>query len=1321
MDSNIFILGQPALYLPYYNYYYYRNQAQLQQLLAYSQYPMTSQQLTQIQQLLTSQQQPQTSSLSSAASTLSALQLQQAAAAGGVLSASSLNPQQQYHYYQQYLTDPSFATLSQQQQQYIIQQMQQLQQQAQQYQLSSQQLTSQNTQQQLLQQQAAQQYSQQLQLQQQQQQYQNQQLYMQAQQATVAPNNSADKQELNKNECICNSCDRLYRDLNKIREEERFNKAIQCVTCNNKFHPTCVKVSVNSEQARIYECPICTLEKLDPLNKPVEVIQPPTIISGQGCITYFQVSNELYLKLGKKNHSVEIRCIRIDGTKNMYETTWPDSGECSLNNQKLKEYQPLQQNSSLKKRKDEKYTLKDVSMIQKGLNLIQIKENIHQNTKSSYRIDPNSIHVFAIYLVRKVPHAEFISTIPIRSEEECKEIIRQQFIQANKRKKLKILLEQKKQQQLHNQVQSDDQKNQNEQKDTEKDKELENGNQVNGKQAGEAIEIEENAQNESKPDEEQKQSSNTNHSEESQNLQAQTGEASENQAKSGEQVENDNNMAIEEQANGDQEKAKTDDQQQDTQEKQKIDIEEEQQEKKEDKKEEKEEEIELKKVEEEQDKNQQNPSEKTEEKKLTYVDVDLSEINDKDEDKNFIQDEDDDEDAGFKIDKLNVSLNCTFGFNTIKTPAKGKYCKHVQCFSLENMILITEATVPRKWKCPICKLKCYDIVIDSYMQKIINSFKEQNLNVTEISFDQEANYEIHKLKKESDDEDDFDDEIGTKPATNNTTTSTAAASQVEANKENKAEVDNQKPTENQNQEKSDQKDDQQASDSNKQGEGEKKKKKVSNDDPVIIVDEDEDESEQKKKQLQMKLNLIAGENAQVNGKNEKEQAAQISQDGKEINDQEKQQAMNIENHNNEGKENEEKSANEANKGGEMTKEKVEIPDSFFKLKEKLQQSIQSSANIYSDDYTYEEFFETQAEKIQELKLKSVRQSCRNKITKNLKKHYPELVNLIKKDATAQLIASLDQYEQNNSRRNNLYINDYSKILNSTGQISKETATIKNKGLNKSSSTGLHTAATSATLQLPSTLYGYDILGTQSLIPQFSSNSFNLFASRNPSTYNFIPITSQATSASVGASGAAPASSSTNLNSFVAPLTANTAASTNPTTAATTTTAAPGTANPSASTAAATQQYYQLLEQQNDFSNMFNQFQFGFGGQSNQLSNLFNIAQLTQPSAYSASSATDPTSLYNLYMNSGAYANLLGGQSNIAFPNTPNTSAQTNSQTTQKKQKQKSSSSAAKKSSTSQGASQSANNTAAGSNKSAAVTQEVVNKGKADDPICLEDD
>lgn len=103
----------------------------------------------------------------------------------------------------------------------------------------------------------------------------------------------------------------------------------------------------------------------------------PTVLSGAGALANLTVSNELYIKLGKKNNAVELRCIRLDGTKNMYETTWPDSAECILNGHRLKEFTPLQQNSSLKKRKDERLLLKDVSLLRKGDNLLTFRENIH--------------------------------------------------------------------------------------------------------------------------------------------------------------------------------------------------------------------------------------------------------------------------------------------------------------------------------------------------------------------------------------------------------------------------------------------------------------------------------------------------------------------------------------------------------------------------------------------------------------------------------------------------------------------------------------------------------------------------------------------------------------------------------------------------------------------------------------------------------------------------------------------------------------------------------------------------------------------------------
>ncbi len=71
----------------------------------------------------------------------------------------------------------------------------------------------------------------------------------------------------------------------------------------------------------------------------------------------------------------------------MYETSWPDLGEMEMNDHKLLEFKPLQNNSSLKKRKDEKYYLRDPKLINLGPNFIVCKEeSFEKEQKAQYRI-----------------------------------------------------------------------------------------------------------------------------------------------------------------------------------------------------------------------------------------------------------------------------------------------------------------------------------------------------------------------------------------------------------------------------------------------------------------------------------------------------------------------------------------------------------------------------------------------------------------------------------------------------------------------------------------------------------------------------------------------------------------------------------------------------------------------------------------------------------------------------------------------------------------------------------------------------------------------
>ena len=71
------------------------------------------------------------------------------------------------------------------------------------------------------------------------------------------------------------------------------------------------------------------------------------------------------------------------------------------------------------------------------------------------------------------------------------------------------------------------------------------------------------------------------------------------------------------------------------------------------------------------------------------------------------------------LEKINLPLTCVFDMQQIKTPCRGKYCTHLNVFSLENFASIALKNQLRRWKCPICRKKSYDIVIDSYLLEIL--------------------------------------------------------------------------------------------------------------------------------------------------------------------------------------------------------------------------------------------------------------------------------------------------------------------------------------------------------------------------------------------------------------------------------------------------------------------------------------------------------------------------------------------------------------------------------------------------------------------------
>eukprot|EP01053_Blabericola_migrator_P002198 Blabericola_migrator_1__2197@NODE_1605_length_4184_cov_98_733787_g359_i1_p2_GENE_NODE_1605_length_4184_cov_98_733787_g359_i1NODE_1605_length_4184_cov_98_733787_g359_i1_p2_ORF_typecomplete_len257_score32_16zfMIZ/PF02891_20/2_7e17zfNse/PF11789_8/0_0062_NODE_1605_length_4184_cov_98_733787_g359_i1210980 len=104
-------------------------------------------------------------------------------------------------------------------------------------------------------------------------------------------------------------------------------------------------------------------------------------------------------------------------------------------------------------------------------------------------------------------------------------------------------------------------------------------------------------------------------------------------------------------------------------------------------------------------------------------------------------DNDDDDDL-VVVDSLaplnSVKLTCPSTMVRIGVPARGIYCKHVQCFDLEFFVRSQRTAIQQaRWRCPVCRLFCrpHELLVDSWIQKVLMETNEGDkqivLEVTE--------------------------------------------------------------------------------------------------------------------------------------------------------------------------------------------------------------------------------------------------------------------------------------------------------------------------------------------------------------------------------------------------------------------------------------------------------------------------------------------------------------------------------------------------------------------------------------------------------------
>lgn len=189
--------------------------------------------------------------------------------------------------------------------------------------------------------------------------------------------------------------------------------------CQRKVHANCAKVKLGTEDAKIYECVECVLYRSDPLHEVRSVLKSPVLLNNLKI--EFSIDKETYTAISSnENIGIEIRCIRLE--EKSIEPTWPHQGELQLNGRRELEFRPLQINSSLKKRKDEKFFTRNVSF---GTNSLVIKFYPRQDLQKG----PETYYC-GIFVVKRLLPEDLINKVKKtsnRSIEECKKRVIEQF------------------------------------------------------------------------------------------------------------------------------------------------------------------------------------------------------------------------------------------------------------------------------------------------------------------------------------------------------------------------------------------------------------------------------------------------------------------------------------------------------------------------------------------------------------------------------------------------------------------------------------------------------------------------------------------------------------------------------------------------------------------------------------------------------------------------------------------------------------------------------------------------------------------------------
>lgn len=95
-------------------------------------------------------------------------------------------------------------------------------------------------------------------------------------------------------------------------------------------------------------------------------------------------------------------------------------------------------------------------------------------------------------------------------------------------------------------------------------------------------------------------------------------------------------------------------------------------------------------------------------------------------------------------------LSCPITLMRMMIPARGRHCRHLQCFDLESFIQVTKGSKAfnNRWKCPECPLilRTDVLVVDKFVEDILRTVSRHRTVVEALKLDHDVFCDLRRCR-----------------------------------------------------------------------------------------------------------------------------------------------------------------------------------------------------------------------------------------------------------------------------------------------------------------------------------------------------------------------------------------------------------------------------------------------------------------------------------------------------------------------------------------------------------------------------------------------